>query len=277
MAEVDAVRCGTTTIADRIGAADVATRTVVDEATEAGRVVVALGDSLRRVGGMTRLIAEVADQTKLLALNATIEAARAGEAGKGFAVVAGEVKELAVATERSTNEITTTIAALEADAASMTAAMTRMTGCISGVDDATAVLREVAIQQQSSVDGLSTCVDAAIGRIRSLAGVTRQLERRRHPRVCMQGPVDVAAPGGRYQGEIVDLSEGGMRCTLPGPGHPRIDDLLDVTFDLGEEPFELRTRVRQCSDTNTGTHVGLEFVDMSAADRSRLQAHLPLM
>jgi methyl-accepting chemotaxis protein len=74
-----------------------------------------LGDSSAEIGEIVRVITGIAEQTNLLALNATIEAARAGEAGKGFAVVANEVKELAKATSKATDDISAKIAAIQND------------------------------------------------------------------------------------------------------------------------------------------------------------------
>lgn len=77
-----------------------------------GELSSALGNVQKVIGG----IDAISRQTNLLALNATIEAARAGEAGKGFAVVASEVKSLAAQTGKSTKEISSTLAALAANA-----------------------------------------------------------------------------------------------------------------------------------------------------------------
>ena len=85
----------------------------VDEVDNANDKVQGLAEAAQKIGEVVALITDIADQTNLLALNATIEAARAGEAGKGFAVVASEVKNLANATAKATEEISSQIGGIQ--------------------------------------------------------------------------------------------------------------------------------------------------------------------
>ncbi len=60
---------------------------------------------IKEINTKTKIINEIAFQTKLLSFNASVEAARAGEHGKGFAVVAQEIGNLANLSSNSADEI----------------------------------------------------------------------------------------------------------------------------------------------------------------------------
>lgn len=69
------------------------------------QTILELSNQSQRIGEITIVVSNLAQQSKILALNASIEAAKAGEAGKGFAVVAAEVKNLAEQSEQSTIQV----------------------------------------------------------------------------------------------------------------------------------------------------------------------------
>ncbi|MCQ2497022.1 MAG: methyl-accepting chemotaxis protein [Lachnospiraceae bacterium] len=68
--------------------------------------------NIEEVRGITNIILDISEQTKLLALNASIEAARAGESGRGFSVVADEIRRLSEQTKIETENITSIISSL---------------------------------------------------------------------------------------------------------------------------------------------------------------------
>ena len=107
----------------------------VDEANSALTTVAALEQAAHEIQQAVLLIKNVAKQTRMLALNATIEAARAGEFGRGFAVVAAEVKTLADESARSSDDITTQVAASRAATDLAVQAINRVAGAIHEMND----------------------------------------------------------------------------------------------------------------------------------------------
>ncbi len=150
-------------------------REIAKNATEAARIatsavkaaedttatVARLGDSSAEIGKVIKVITSIARQTNLLALNATIEAARAGEAGKGFAVVANEVKELAKATAKATEDISHKIEAIRGDTRASVEAINTISSVIHQVNGISTTIATAVEEQDATTNEMARNVNQA--------------------------------------------------------------------------------------------------------------------
>jgi methyl-accepting chemotaxis protein len=142
-------------------AATVATSAVKVSET-ATTTVSKLGGSSTEIGQVIELIKSIAQQTNLLALNATIEAARAGEAGKGFAVVANEVKELAKATAKASEDIRGKIEAIQTNTKAAMDAIASISEVINQVNRISNTIATAVEQQNATTNEMSRNVAEAV-------------------------------------------------------------------------------------------------------------------
>lgn len=271
--QVQAMREAAGNIDQQVGLAERVTKSVVERAESTDALVVTLIESLRRVAGITKLIAGIAEQSKLLALNATIEAARAGAAGRGFGVVADEVKDLATSTGRSTEEITTTVTALEQDTAAVSAAIAEVSSGIGELDAATETLRYIAAEQRTVVGDLESCIDGALERIRNMSGLTEQLERRRHERYLTSGTATLHAGGRSHAIDLIDISEGGLRVRAEHPAIVATGETVSVELPLTSGARRIEARVAHVRGENRDD-LGLEFAPLDHRVHTEIADHI---
>jgi len=142
-------------------------------ASQGGRVVTQVVDTMRGIEASSKRIAEIigvidgiAFQTNILALNAAVEAARAGEQGRGFAVVASEVRSLAGRSAEAAKEIKTLIgASVEqveqgtqlVDQAGQT--MEEVVRAIQRVSDVVGEISAASLEQNSGVSQIGQAVN----------------------------------------------------------------------------------------------------------------------
>jgi len=161
---------GVTTAATRIGH-------VAASVESNAQQIQALADQVQKIGSITTVIREVADQTNLLALNAAIEAARAGEQGRGFAVVADEVRKLAERTTQSVQEISAVIGSIQSGADSAVKSMQESRTIVA---DVVTIAREASTSMDSIRGATETVRDAVAAisdALREQQGASTELAR----------------------------------------------------------------------------------------------------
>jgi methyl-accepting chemotaxis protein len=141
----------------------------VNVARNTNEIVMKLGESSQEIGKVIKVITGIAQQTNLLALNATIEAARAGEAGKGFAVVATEVKELAKATARATEDIGRKIEAIQSDTNGAVKAIDEIGTIIAQISDTSSSIASAVAKQTVTTKEIGLSVTEAASGVGDIA------------------------------------------------------------------------------------------------------------
>jgi hypothetical protein len=97
-----------------------------------------------------------------------------------------------------------------------------------------------------------------------------EIERRQHPRVIVNWPVVVNIPGGSLEGEVKDISIGGV-CILC-PEEPAHEDNFRILLKPSEQQALSVIGEKVWSDTidigyGTVCGIGIRFTYISAVDR----------
>ncbi|BCJ45854.1 methyl-accepting chemotaxis protein [Actinoplanes ianthinogenes] len=272
--KVSEVRTAADVIDERISVADAATNAIVGQAHDAEQVISSLEHSLRRVASTAELVTGIARQTRLLALNATIEAARAGELGYGFTVVADEVKQLAMHTAESTDQILRTIDDLRRDTTAMSDTIATMIDGIGGVGDAATSLRSVAADQGTLMGRLAEQMTATLGRVDEMTDLADRLERREHERIAAAGKVALRRPGqGATRAVLINLSAGGLRCIVAGEDTFAEGTSIDAELTgFADGTVTVPSRVVNVVDSPGQQELGLQFLVTDDAMAQQLVA-----
>lgn len=152
----------------------------IEQTVAADRSTTMLAHAAEEMGGIVRIIQDIANQINLLALNATIESARAGEAGKGFAVVASEVKNLAGQVGQATDKISGEIGRMQSISGEVVGALgaikhsieqvqSSVTSVASAIEEQSAVTMEISSNMQTASNSVDEVDNSLRGIVQSMS------------------------------------------------------------------------------------------------------------
>lgn len=145
------------------------------QAKNTAQIMETLRQNAQEIGGVIKIINDIADQTNMLALNATIEAASAGDAGKGFAVVANEVKTLAKQTAEATDKIQTRIIEMQNSTNTTVDSLKVVQDIISELNDINVTIASTVEEQSATVMEISKSISKAADNSKEVYTFTEEI------------------------------------------------------------------------------------------------------
>jgi len=132
-------------------------------------------ERLATIGGISRALTLIAEQTQMLSFNARIEAARGGAEMKPFQVLADEIRQLANTTSESAAEVGRNIAALDETAAHLITGLSanisvgrETTRHIDSLRDSMGEMAALVLQFQDRSRAIAGCNERAAGAVETL-------------------------------------------------------------------------------------------------------------
>lgn len=172
-------------IADQIQKQKRLVSTISRETTTSRNNIDSLQEATEQILGITKIIKEITQKSKLLALNANIEAARYGKKGAGFMVVANEMKELSHQTEIAADDITSRTEAIYSagqvfvntiyDIEGKVSNLTEITGNIGKSIENQSSATSVIVENVRSTSSDSQDVSDRIAKVNKAAAETREM------------------------------------------------------------------------------------------------------
>jgi hypothetical protein len=101
-----------------------------------------------------------------------------------------------------------------------------------------------------------------------------RLQRRHYVRVPMSGSAEIIVRGKRHiDAELADISEGGVRCTVPSRTLISLGESVEVRFGLDSGPLKISCLIMRLAAGRSDEELdlGLQFISPSSYDADRIR------
>ncbi len=209
-------------------------------ARDAGTTIQQLEHAASEINKVSEVIKTIALQTNLLALNATIEATSAGEAGKGFAVVAGEIKELALQSGQSAEDIARKIESVQASTRQAVKAIEGITTLVASINQSAGRISEAVELQTKAADQISGEVTQTRKGIENVARSIAEVAK---------GTTDMSASTAEVSRAATDVSRNAAEAAkASGLIASNIHGVSDATRHNSQNATKVNEAARKLSD-----------------------------